>query len=225
MGMIKLTLRSLIFLFSLFSLTSFALEPPPGFNGAPDASPNAAEPVNSGRFVGLTRGLSSLGDTPGATINLSIRIPNDGTESDIHIFMFDGDLDNTWDSAPIDTLSFTLYPDPDLVANTSGPSLATVDASTLSDNDWSELFAGPLALPNEALSDDGQFFNFHLVGEWGNPALIINQNNLFKVASNGEIFLLPGSSIGFIGLGPIDPAFPPTAYDGRITFDLVIPEP
>ena len=211
--------RLFVFIFLVCGSSAYAMDPPADFNGAPDSSPNAADPVNSGRFITITRGLSSLGDTPNQTINLSIRVPNDGTQSDVEILIFDGDIGGTWDVAGPDTMNFELFPDPNLVANTAGAPLATMAVGLLDDNAWSELFA-PVALSNDALSPDGQFFYYHLVGTWEDPAAIIDQNNLFKIATNGEVFLLAGSSIGFIGYGPwiLQFRLPPTMAELPLTY-------
>ena len=77
--------------------------------GFPDADDT------SGKFINVTRGLSSLGDvgTGQRLINIFVIIPESRTNFELAIF--DGDMGGTWDVVPAggaDQIHWHLYPDP-----------------------------------------------------------------------------------------------------------------
>ena len=83
----------------------------PFYNGLPDSFPR------SGKFVNVTRGLSSLGDTEALTnvFNIEIRVQTGSvTKNDFELRVFDGDMGNTtWDrhDPDPDNVTFRLFVD------------------------------------------------------------------------------------------------------------------
>ena len=88
-----------------------------------------------------------------------------------------------------------------------------------------------------AEGDDGYDY-YHLVAQWqpactdgaGDPAYCLeNEQNSFKIVAEGLPYLLPGSTIGFVGYGKPEPSgfppFPHTKFDGEILFKFDVPAP
>ena len=197
--------------------------------GFPDAD------SDSGRMINVTRGLNTLGDTDDEVLNVSVRVG--GLEPTVSIEIFDGDSrtiygDTTqgfWDiylpennTVTPDNVIFELYPDPDLEGNTAGAPLVVMDGSTMADDDWT-VFAD-IANVNAARIDGDPTgdFAYHLVARW-ETELIVDMQNAFKVRSNGLVFTLAGSTVGFQGYISAeninDDQIPfPLNYDGNFSF-------
>ncbi len=200
------------------------------FNGLP--GPGGTNLLNSGRFINVTRGLQTLGDTGAQQVfNISIELP--ATVPNVLIEIFDGDmigidLGGRWDVAlnPHDELNYRLYADPNLLGNTDAGNLVSERFSeTMADNDWTELVN--MAQDGRAYNAARDSYIYHLVAEWATNNFSDEQNNFKVRVANGTPFILPGSTIGFIGYGPDDPApavFPQTTYDGTLTVIAVIPD-
>ena len=81
--------------------------------GFPDADDT------SGKFINVTRGLSSLGDvgTDQNVLNIFLIIPE--AQTDFELGIFDGDMGGTWDVYPpgADEIHWHVYPDPDRIGN------------------------------------------------------------------------------------------------------------
>ncbi|MCX6358661.1 MAG: carboxypeptidase regulatory-like domain-containing protein [Armatimonadetes bacterium] len=181
-------------------------------SGFPDANPR------SGRFINVTRGLSSIGE---AGTHLGITCPAGAAQ--LKIGVFDGDLGGKWDpvnSLTVDTVRFALYADP------SGVMAATPDrlvgewfSTAMPDDAWFDI-----AVPNvtAALTTSGVEYRYYLAVTWQTTGQTDEQNN-FKVRTNGVVFAKGNASFGFIGYGPVDPTpslFPNTTYTGAWSFNL-----
>ena len=189
--------------------------------GFPDADPT------SGRFINVTRGLSSLGDIVGDVFGMQMTIP--GSLSNLDFQIFDGNMAGTWDvtsppSAIPDNLTYRLYRDPTAAGNQlPGDLLASWPSTTMPDNAWFTI-----SLPQDvgAQRVDGDY-EYHLTATW-NTLTLANEQNNFKVAVRGAPYIRHGSGIGVIGYGPNDPnptLFPPTSYDGTFKFRIGFPLP
>ena len=184
--------------------------------GFPDADPT------SGRFITVARGFSSLGDTSatGEVFNVSILVPKELTEFEVKIF--DGEIGGVWDAASTmpDSQTFELFPDPDLVGNTDmATMLWSSSSSVMPDNDW---FTFTITQNPAAYNADRDAYFYHLVAAWDQQT-VTNELNSFKVAVQGQPFLLAGSTIGFIGWND-DSAFTlPNSYDGNFSFRFLVP--
>ena len=175
--------------------------------------------AGSGRFVNLTRGLSSLGgdETQFGIIVLPV--------AQFRLAIFDGDMSGRWDvwspmTATPDQTVFTLYADP----SGTGSQTAMVgqwDGGAMPDAGWFETTVGNVAA---ARTPSGNY-RYILVVSWMASTLANEQNN-FKLVVEGQI-LAPGGggTYGFIGYTPNDPSpekFSPSTYDGRWQFHLLV---
>ena len=172
----------------------------------------------TGRFVSLTRGLSSLGT--GIDTALAIRVPDGQAEFLLEIF--DGNMGGLWDpildsSATPDEVWYVLYADPDTIGETDPAAEVRRWSSTdMMDDDW---FAATITNDLRALATDGTHV-YNLVVSW-QTTLIDHEQNNFKVRAETELFARSGSLLSFIGYGPdaIDRRFfDDTSYNGRWTF-------
>ncbi|TVQ90835.1 MAG: hypothetical protein EA400_05635 [Chromatiaceae bacterium] len=212
-----------------------------GCLGFPDAD------AQSGKFINVTRGLSSLGDvgTGQRVFNISLEIP--AARADFELAIFDGELGGRWDrwtgsSANLDNIIFKLYRDPQGVGTTDpGDLLYAWPAASMPDDAWCTLnpdypldpVNNPVCVSGSIPQDAGAFnldrnaHIYHLVADWATTNRTNEQNN-FKVVVEGQPFLLAGSTIGFQGfkyqhsnglqLGA------PTVYDGRFGFKFFVPD-
>ena len=211
--------------------------------GAPTALAQGGEPLrgfpdddpNSGRFINVTIGLSSLGDVASTqnVFNLSLEVP--ASEPNLILNIFDGDMGGTWDRYPTDgagnpaftlhNIIFELYPDPLLQGNSSVGMITSWDSDAMPDDGWY-----PINMANDAsaLNAAGTSYFYHLVARWETTNGDDEQNN-FKVVVNGQPFLLAGSTIGLEGYGvKLIPGIPPldlplTTYDGTFSLAFLVP--
>ena len=197
----------------LFSAPSWSL-------GMPDSDPT------SGKFINVTRGLSSLGDTGAINVfNVSVEVP--ASEPTLFLEVFDGNMAGLWDRTPgvnFDTNTFKLFPDPTLIGNSTTDEVALLvsDSELMADNGWTTIYnGGHSAAAYNATRDS---YIYHLLIQWATTDYTDEQNN-FKINTNDSAFLLAGSTIGFVGFGPT--AFGntlATTYDGKFTFFAIIPD-
>ncbi|MBI3943433.1 MAG: carboxypeptidase regulatory-like domain-containing protein, partial [Chloroflexi bacterium] len=160
------------------------------FTGFPDSDPT------SGRFVNLVRGNSSLGE---AGTNFEMGIPSSLASFQLQIF--DGDMNGTskWDVVtgpdPADQVWYTLYADPNRSGNTTSiDQVGQWSSTAMPDSDW---FSTTVPNGANALGPDGNY-NYNLVVSWQTNN-VANEINNFKVRVQGQIYVLAGSSYGFIG--------------------------
>ena len=206
--------------------------------------------TDSGRFINVTRGMSSLGDTGAGqdTLNLSLQVLP--ALDQFKLLVFDGDMGGQWDMPGCnnpDDITFKLYLDPNAIGNTHSDDLIWEwPAKLMEDNKWCYLLPGnnPAnkkgtlqcengAPPTEFIVNDNAAFNaargqniYHLVAAWDTTECANEQNN-FKVAVQGTPFILAGSTIGFEGLdyNPVHPnPGTPVLYDGSFSFLVYIPQ-
>ena len=190
-------------------------QPPAGYEGFPTID------GGDGRFFAFTRGASSLGDSGGAVVALSICV--DGTtETILSVWLYDGEIGGLWDQVGADAMTWELFADPTLAGNTApGDLLDTVAAAGLTDDGWEEIINRPLDA--SALAADGNYY-YHLVGSWDTETPGENEANRVKAAANGSVFLLPGSTIGFVGFGLLGKTFDGTfAFNANFPNDGTIP--
>ncbi len=191
------------------------------FAGFPDAD------ARSGRFINVTRGLSSLGDAVGSPVGVQLAVPESAGQLELRIF--DGDMGGRWDptsppGATPDQLTYRLYRDP-LGAGNTDPTelLASWASSQMPDDDWWQVVVSHD--PGARTAAGG--YGYHLAVTWNQPQLANEQNN-FKVAVRGLAYVRAGSTVGIIGYGPLDPlpdTYPPTNYDGSVKLRLALAEP
>ena len=243
--------------YALFALLVLAFVPmrsfgqiitPTAFDIDPVCFPSGVCEDDDGKFVTITRGLFSLGDV-GETqnvFNVSLDVPADLDEFQIRVF--DGEMGGKWDRLPVgipDTLTFKLFPDPNLEGNTNPADLLySWPASAMLDNGWCaldttggcQLSAAHLPRDNGACPDfpNGSCF-YHFIVEW-DTTNNTNEQNVFKLEVEGVPFLLAGSSVGFEGFGCDDGSgncsvsvpgfldFDPTTFDGNFVFKFLVPE-
>ena len=173
----------------------------------------------SGKFVNITRGLSSLG--PADTSFGILTSPGAGFQLGI----FDGNTASKWDvwSPPAgtpDQVWFTLYADP-AGSGSTATMIGQWDGSTMADDAW---FVATVANSPAALMTSGNY-RYNLVVSWQAVTLANEQNN-FKVRVEGQILAPGGGTYGFIGYTPADPdqaRFGPSTYDGGWHFQLFLP--
>ena len=160
-----------------------------------------------------------------------------------------------------DPVQYRLYADPDLQANTDPANLLGVwHGSNMLDNGWCDLaddptdnengfqdcdgspgFTNATATPQTITQDpsacvEGACF-YHFVVDWDlpptQPEPNPDQSNFIKVASEGRVFLLAGSTIGFQGvktdtyrcgeLGDTCLSTNPIPFDGHFNFTFFVP--
>ena len=224
-------LKKLIFFSVFFFCLSFGFISPvyaQQFFGYPDDDPN------SGRMTDVVRGYDSLGDIDDDQASLRLTIEQIATSNNqIIIQLFDGDIGGRWDfsdSGIFDSLIYEVYADPAADGSTNPSNLvASVNANTLSDNDWSTIL--DQANDVRALSPDGQSYIYNLTARWVNP-VIANEVNNIKVRANAFVELPAGVTQGFIGYSKVENEFgtifaadKPNTFDGTFTFKRFIPEP
>ncbi len=205
------------------------------FTAYPDNDPN------SGRFVNIVRGLSSLGDVSIGDISLSLRLEVSATSTQpLRVEIFDGDSGGRWDTPPFqnnDEVAYEIFADPDRVGNTDPLSLVgtSVSSLTLPDNDWGLIYNGPNVGP--ALTPDGTTYSYHITAKWVNPT-IGNELNNFKVRTNARVILPVGVTQGLIGHNAAEYDFlqqfgvntgfaadERNTFDGTYTFKTIVREP
>jgi hypothetical protein len=186
--------------------------------GFPDADPN------SGKFITVTKGEQTLGEVSVGqhTFNVSIRVRAAATPqgNTWMLKIFDGDVGGFFDtpSSGGDTILYELFPDPNIVGNTAGTPIFTVASTALSDNGWDSF---PITQTNAALNATTGDYFYHLVATWTTNN-VAQEQNLFKIAAEGQPFLLKGSTIGFQGVaGPLQPSN--INYDGKFVFLIGVP--
>jgi len=190
-------------------------------NSNADSFPDDDE--ESARFIGLTKGLSSLGEQ-GTNLQLEVS----GSESNLELSIFDGDVGGVWDMRPasgsFDQSWFTLYADPLGTGNTTAANQITQwDGSSMPNDAW---FNTNILNDSKALTASGEYsYNLSVTWKTNNNAHL---QNAFKVDSNAEVLSFSGSRYGFVGhkfvLGAEDWYDTNTMYDGMWKFYLEIPE-
>lgn len=202
----------------------------------------------SGRFMNLTRGFSSLGET-GTQIELNIPVVDGHIQTDFVLSIFDGDVYNVvrdadgvsafadgtpgyWDpvglslpASRMPQVTYCLYANPD---TTSTPVLLQTWGSwEMPDGDW---WATTIAHNPAAYNADLNCYQYCLRLDWEdyNAPVQTNAQNNFKIAVTGNLHLNANCVYGFIGYSSNDPAqyrFPgPTTYNGEWTFNLSVPQ-
>jgi len=207
-----------------------AQTPPITMVGLPDADPM------SGRFINVTRGMYSLGDLgdPQHVFNISLEIAPALTQ--FELWIFDGDMGDTWDrflppsgiggqSPPFDDIAFVLFRDPLMVGNTNpGDQVAFWSGLMMPDNDW---FRTTVTQDAGAFNAERGAYYYHLVCNWLTTDYPHEQNN-FKIAVQGRPFLRAGSTIGFEGFnyvyGQNVTEVQWTNYDGTFIFYFNLPD-
>ncbi|MCX6360352.1 MAG: carboxypeptidase regulatory-like domain-containing protein [Armatimonadetes bacterium] len=179
-------------------------------SGLPDAD------NRSGRFVNVTRGLSSIGED-GAYFGIIAP----GADPTLRFGIFDGDLGGKWDPIPStapDLVRFALYADP-LAAKSAAPGNLVGEwfSTSMPDDDWFDI-----ALPNApaAFNAGANQYRYNLRVTWATTATVGEQNN-FKIRTFGSVCATGRSSFGFIGYGPNDPSpslYPRSKYSGAWNF-------
>lgn len=174
----------------------------------------------SGRFINLTRGLSSLGESG---THLSLMVP--AAQTAFTLELFDGDMGGKWDprsggSSVPDVVRYTLYADPE-ASNARSVVVAQWFSSEMPDDGW---WSSSVPQAPAGLGSDGNY-RYNLVVEWVTTNVTNEQNN-FKIRVEGLVYLLANSTYGFIGYGPNDPnpaIYPATSYDGTWRFMVDVP--
>ena len=193
------------------------------YNGLPDAM------SRSGRFVNVTRGLSSLGDTDALTNVFNIEVRIQTTWDDFELQVFDGDMgDTTWDRHPADpdNVTFRLFIDADrdgVVCDPArSPAGCTSDptdveiydwpADEMPDDGWCTLNpdyipgTNPACLDGSSIlqetdADGGDGYNYyHLLADWDSN-LKTNEQNNFKVAVEAQEFVTEFVNVPFLLAG------------------------
>lgn len=208
--------------------------------GLPDLDPM------SGRFINVTRGTASLGDTVAAQQILNVSLEISPALSEFALWIFDGDMGggenygywDTWglptgpggQAVPFDDVEFVLYRDPQVVGNMNpADQLAVWSGLVMPDDDW---FKTTVNQDAGAFNAARGAYYYHLVCNWLTTDYANEQNN-FKIAIQGRPFLRAGSTIGFEGFTfKIPPdgydssgiPVPRTKYDGTFTFYFNLPE-
>ncbi len=220
---------------------------------------------NDGGFVDITLGLATLGDPdPNEVVSLSLSVP--AAYDEFTLTVFDGDMGGKWDrfNVNFDQVEYELYKDPDAEASTDpGDLLSTWDGGSMSDDEWCDLAdttgsqvgsvqcsdtpGSTASVIEQDASTCPNYPNgvciYHFVANWINP-LYTDQSNFIKVASDGQVFLLAGSTIGFQGtdadFNSCEISDPPTVdlnafvqcledsrteYDGKFSFNFFVPPP
>lgn len=210
-----------------------AQPPPITMVGLPDMDPM------SGRFINVTRGMSSLGDVgiEQNVVNVSLEISPALTE--FELWIFDGDMGEQWDrwqepsvggaSYPFDDVEFVLYRDPQVVGNTNSvDQLASWSGFVMPDNQW---FTVKVSQDAGAYNPVRGAYYYHLICKWVITNNWQNEQNNFKIAVQGRPFLRAGSTVGFEGYKQLfdqrladNSGQPRTSYDGTFTFYFALPE-
>ncbi len=179
-------------------------------SGLPDADPR------SGRFVNVTRGLSSIGED-GAHFGIIAA----GADQALQFGIFDGDLGGKWDPIPTgapDLVRFALYADPLAAKNTAPADLVGEWFSTsMPDDAWFDVIVSNVPA---ALNLGTGEYRYNLRVSWVTTATTGEQNN-FKLRTVGSVCATGRSSFGFIGYGPTDPnssLYPRSKYSGAWNF-------
>lgn len=179
--------------------------------------------ARSGRFMNITRGLQSLGES--AT---RVAVHASGASSQFELNIFDGDMGGRWDPMPpsgaADQVFFTLYADLALTGNTSAADqVAQWISTSMPDDDW---FSAVVTNVPAAYDAGSNTYRYNLEITWATITNSNEQNN-FKVKAQAAVFAPGGSSYGMIGYTPTDPlqsAYPSTHYDGSWSFWMELPE-
>lgn len=205
----------------------------------------------SGRFMSLTRGFATLGES-GTSMLIDVPVIA-GQEPYFVIGIFDGDMRNVgfdagtsswyfkpaaapktaqgyWDpiisSRPahlVDQAVYNVYASPDGVI--TGSPVSTMYSYDMADNDWT-VYTIPLSAG--ALSTDGTKYTFTLIVDWLTSNVTQIQNN-FKIQVTGNLRLFPGGNYSFIGYNNTDPMpylFPASSiYTGLWRFILKLDAP
>jgi hypothetical protein len=179
-------------------------------SGLPDAD------ARSGRFVNVTRGLSSIGED-GAFFGIIAA----GADSTVQFGIFDGDLGGKWDPIPSgapDLVRFALYADP-LAAKSTAPGDLVGEwfSTSMPDDNWFDITISNVPAAYNPVASE---YRYNLRVSWVTTATTGEQNN-FKLRTVGSVCATGRSSFGFIGYGPNDPSpslYPQSKYSGAWNF-------
>jgi len=197
-----------------------------GFNQSVFADSFPDDDDESGKFLILTKGLSSLGEQ-GTTIQLKAS----GSQANLDLGIFDGDLGGYWDirshGTGHDQSWFTLYADPTMTGSTNAADqVAQWDGSTMLDSGW---FNTSISNDSRALTASGEY-SYALDVTWKTNNSV-DITNAFKLKSNADILSFANSRYGVIAHGHNvwqhiwEGEIEYTMYDGMWQFFLEIPEP
>lgn len=207
---------------------------PPGLVGLPDAD------ALSGRFINITRGMWSLGDTAEGDQIINIGLEVRPELGQFALAIFDGDMGGLWDrwelpppvggaGDPFDDVEFVLYRDPHGVGNTNpADQIWSKSGLFMPDDGWEVYLINQDA---GAFSSKRGVFLYHLVCRWVITSNWADEQNNFKVAVQGRPFLRSGGTVGLEGFtwkfsnkAVFGSDTMLTTYDGTFAFYFTIPE-
>jgi hypothetical protein len=205
--------------------TALAADPCTACNGFPDKD------RNSGRFITVTRGEATLGDTGTgeSQFNISIRISGSiAVGQTFELGIFDGDMNGPkqdsganlffYDTAPTgstpDQLTYFVIPDPmhngaQCVDAACSNAIFSVSSTGMPDNDWAIFNITQTMAAKDTATNTGDFF-YHVLTLWTTKNNV-DEENLFKISVQGTPFLLAGATIGFIGV--VNVPNPPVGFN------------